>query len=100
VAQASPDQLESVARWKRIATRQGKRLWISESQAEPWEPSRATHGDPLSVKPEDVRDLAQRLSSLKPEAILLWGSEYWLWRAENGDPRWIDAIRALLTSRL
>ena len=100
VAQASPDQLESVARWKRVATRQGKRLWISEAQAEPWEPSRATHGDPVSLRPEDICEIVQRLSSLKPEAIILWGGEYWLWRAESGDPRWMDAIRALLTSRL
>ncbi len=100
VARASPDQLESVARWKRVAGRQHKRLWITEAQAEPWEPTRATHGDPISVQPDDVQDLLQRLSSLKPEAILLWGSEYWLWREESGDRRWADVIRRLLASRL
>ena len=100
VAQAAPGQLESVARWKRIVGGQGKRLWISEAQAEPWEPSRATHGDPVSLAPEDVPDLIERLSSLEPEAILLWGSEYWLWRAESDDPRWIAVIRPLLSNRL
>lgn len=100
VAQASADQLETVARWQRVARRQHKRFWISEAQAEPWEPTRATHGDPVSVQPDDVRDLFQRLSSLQPEAILLWGSEYWLWREENGDPRWADVVRRLLASRL
>ena len=100
VARASPDQLESVARWNRVAGRQRKRFWISEAQAEPWEPTRATHGDPVSVQPEEVRDLFQQLSSLQPEAILLWGSEYWLWREENDDPRWADVVRGLPVSRL
>jgi len=100
VARAAADQLDSVARWKRIAGRQRKRLWISEAQAEPWEPTRATHGDPGSLQPADVSDLFQRLSSLQPEAILLWGSEYWFWREENGDPSWVGAVRSLLASRL
>jgi hypothetical protein len=100
VARAAPDQLEAVARWKRIAQRQGKRFWISEAQAEPWEPTRATHGEPVSVQPEDVPDLLQRLSSLKPEVILLWGSEYWLWREQIADPRWAEAIRRFLASRM
>src|SRR5437762_9756932 len=28
--------------------------------------------------------------------ILFLGSEYWLWRAERGDSRWIDTIKAIL----
>jgi hypothetical protein len=100
VAHASPDQIELVARWRRITERQRKRFWISEAQAEPWEPTPATHNDPVSVKPDDVHDLVQQLSSLAPEAILLWGSEYWLSREDSGDPRWADVIRRLLASSL
>ena len=28
--------------------------------------------------------------------ILLWGCEYWLWRAGTGDSRWLDAVNGLL----
>jgi hypothetical protein len=99
VARAAPDQLESVGRWKRVAERQRKRLWITEAQAEPWEATRATHGDPRSVQPEDIVDLYQRLSSLGPEVILLWGAEYWLWRERNADARWSSAVRRILEAR-
>jgi hypothetical protein len=29
--------------------------------------------------------------------VLFWGSEYWLWRASQGDSRWIETANALLT---
>jgi len=27
---------------------------------------------------------------------LLWGSEYWLWRADHGDSRWVDTVKSVL----
>jgi hypothetical protein len=92
IARADSDQLESVRRWKRIAESQGKRFWVTEAQAEPWEARRATHGTPLTVSPEDTGSLLAALSRIGVETVLLWGSEYWLWRASNGDPRWLDAV--------
>ena len=92
VAHAAPDQLAAVARWQRIAREQGKRFWVTEAQAEPWEARRQTHADPLSTQPEAIAELVDRLSGMDVETILLWGSEYWLWRADNGDPRWLDAV--------
>jgi hypothetical protein len=92
VARAAPDQLAAVVRWQRIARAQGKRLWVTEAQAEPWEARRQTHGDPLSTQPEAIGELVNRLVGIGVETILLWGSEYWLWRADHGDPRWIDAV--------
>jgi hypothetical protein len=92
VAHAAPDQLAAVARWQRIAREQGKRVWVTEAQAEPWEARRQTHADPLSIQPEAIGELVNRLVGIGVETILLWGSEYWLWRADNGDPRWIDAV--------
>lgn len=100
IAHAVADQLDSVARWQRIAGRQHKRLWITEAQAEPWEATRATHGDPVSVQPADVLDLCHRLSSLRLEVILLWGVEYWLWRERHGDPRWSTVARRIVERRL
>ena len=92
VAHAAADQLATVAGWQRIAGEQGKRFWVTEAQAEPWEAQRRTHADPLSIRPEAIPALVDRLVGIGVETILLWGSEYWLWRADNGDPRWIDAV--------
>jgi hypothetical protein len=100
VARAQDDQLDHVRRWQRIAREQGKRLWITEAQAEPWEASARTHGDPRSVGPSDMVSLATGLVDLDVEALLLWGSEYWLWRDANGDARWIESAAEILRSVL
>jgi hypothetical protein len=98
VAHAAPDQLAVVGRWQRIAREQGKRVWVTEAQAEPWEARRQTHADPSSIQPEAIGDLVLGLVGLGVETILLWGSEYWLWRADNGDPRWVDAVSLVKTA--
>jgi hypothetical protein len=98
VAHAAPDQLAVVGRWQRIAREQGKRVWVTEAQAEPWEARRQTHADPSSIQPEAIGDLVIGLVGLGVETILLWGSEYWLWRADNGDPRWVDAVSLVKTA--
>ena len=95
LARAAPDQLAIVAGWHRIAREQGKRVWVTEAQAEPWE-ARPTHGDPVSVQPEAIGELVNRLAGIGVETILLWGSEYWLRRADSGDPRWIEAVSLVL----
>ena len=53
VARAAPDQLATVARWRRIAREQGKRVWVTEAQAEPWEAGPRPR-DPVSVRPEAI----------------------------------------------
>jgi len=95
LASAAPDQLATVARWQRIAREQGKRVWVTEAQAEPWE-GRPPEGDPVSVKAAAIGELVTRLAAIKVETILLWGSEYWLWRADHGDSRWVDAVSLVL----
>jgi hypothetical protein len=98
VARSAPDQLAVLAGWQRIARAQGKRFWVTEAQAEPWEARRRTHANPVSVQPEAIPGLVRRLSMEGVETILLWGSEYWLWRANNGDPRWIEALSLVRTA--
>ncbi|TME56398.1 MAG: hypothetical protein E6I60_04035 [Chloroflexi bacterium] len=95
LARAAPDQLASVAAWQRIARQQGKRVWVTEAQAEPWE-GRSTQGDPVSVRPEAIGQLVEGLTGIGVGSMLLWGSEYWLWRADSGDPRWIEAVALVL----
>ncbi|HVH65986.1 MAG TPA: hypothetical protein VM674_08110 [Candidatus Acidoferrum sp.] len=92
IAHASPDQLDWIARWQRIARGQGKQFWVTEAQAEPWEAQRRTLGDPLSVGPDDGQRLIDDLERRDVSTALLWGSEYWLWREANGDPRWMESV--------
>jgi cellulase (glycosyl hydrolase family 5) len=95
LARAAPDQIASVTGWQRVARQQGKRIWVTEAQAEPWE-ARSTQGDPISIRPESIGELVDRLTGIGIETIVLWGSEYWLGRADRGDPRWIEAVALVL----
>jgi hypothetical protein len=90
IGHALADQLGVIARWQRIAREQDKRLWVTEAQAEPWEARRREV--PLTIQPEDISQLVSQLAGLGVDTILLWGSEYWLWRQDHGDPRWIEAM--------
>ncbi|MDQ6711168.1 MAG: hypothetical protein M3Z11_11520 [Candidatus Dormibacteraeota bacterium] len=96
VARSEDNQLDHVRRWQRIAREQRKHFWITEAQAEPWEASSETHADPLSVRPTDMLDLAAALVALEVEVVLLWGSEYWVWREQHGDARWIESAAEVL----
>ena len=96
IGHAAADQLAAVARWQRIAREQNKRLWVTEAQAEPWEAR--PREVPLTVQPEDVITLVSGLAAVGIEAVLLWGSEYWLWRQDHGDPRWVEAVALGLTA--
>jgi len=87
---AAPDQLAAIARWQRIAREQNKRLWVTEAQAEPWEAR--PREVPQTVQPEDVVTLVNGLAGVGVETVLIWGSEYWLWRQDHGYPRWVEAV--------
>jgi hypothetical protein len=92
IGRALPDQLAWIERWRRIAGEQGKRLWVTEAQAEPWEPRRLEGDEPRTIAPGDIGRLVEVLATTGVDTILLWGSEYWLWREEQGDARWIEAL--------
>ena len=83
----------------------GKRLMISEGQAEPWEtttvpPSPEQHA-PYSCPPEQLigNYNAAMTWSLKGDplyAYLFWGAEYWLLRSQSGDPSYVHAFARVL----
>lgn len=88
------------------AWRRGRRLMISEGQAEPWEtmtspPNPAGQGL-YSCLPERVietynqclRWAWQEHTSLY--AYLFWGAEYWLLRQHSGDARYVGAFARIL----
>ncbi len=87
---------EQIGRWLHAAGHEGKQAWITEAQAEPWEASIKTYSDPRSVSPTQIQSVFSNLRDAGYTTILLWGSEYWLWRADSGDPSWLDAVRQIL----
>ncbi len=96
LAHADGDWAEQVGRLHRLASGEGKQAWITEAQAEPWEATRKTFTDPLSTSPKEIQDLFLNLKDAGYTTVLLWGSEYWVWRAESGDPSWMQAVRQIL----
>jgi hypothetical protein len=91
VRRADADSAASAARWLLAARARGRDAWIVEAQAEPWEPSHDTYANPVSFSPEDLVANFERLAAAGFSTILLWGCEYWWWRAAAGDHRWLDA---------
>lgn len=92
---AASDWADRAGSWLRAARRRGRDAWIIEAQAEPWEES----GDwrrPLSFAPDDMGAVFRRLAAVGYSTILLWGCEYWFWRAAEGDQRWVAAARATI----
>lgn len=74
--------------------KQNKEVWITELQAEPWEPSEITTAkvNPPSCLPEHLLKNFQYGQSLNPKVILLWGFEWWYKQKENGDLRYWNEI--------
>ena len=92
---------------KRAATR-GRRLMISEGQAEPWEavttPPSPAGQSMASCPPERVIEnfnrciVLARESNAALDAYLFWGAEYWLLRHQAGDGSYLEAWEQILAS--
>lgn len=89
----------------RVAEEQGKELWVTELQAEPWFIS-----DPRLVSPENpspnmspgkLRRNVEYGRRSGATRLYLWGGEWWLQQARDyGDTRWRDeASRAIAESQ-
>jgi hypothetical protein len=96
MSRADGDWPDRLARLRDLAHKQGKQAWITEAQAEPWESSDLNYADPKSTSPKAIRDIFNNLKDAGFGTVLFWGSEYWLWRADQGDARWIDTIKGIL----
>jgi Beta-galactosidase len=101
----APRRYQGLARHAAVA---GKRVMITEIQAEPWEavtvpPSPSGRGM-YSCLPEDVianYNRCVRWSRRSPSgasAYLFWGAEYWLLRARHGDPAYHRAFSRILAA--
>jgi hypothetical protein len=96
MSHADGDWPDRLARVRDLAHKQGKQAWITEAQAEPWESSDVNYSDPKSTSPQAIRGIFENLKDAGFTTVLFWGSEYWLWRADQGDPRWIETIKTIL----
>ncbi|HYW89974.1 MAG TPA: hypothetical protein VFB50_19530, partial [Chloroflexota bacterium] len=102
----APWRLHSFAATLRAARRLGKRVMITEIQAEPWEavtiPPNPRGLVPASCPPEQLianyNALVARASRFGAaiEAYLFWGAEYWLLRQHMGDRSYLDAFARIL----
>lgn len=97
------------ARARRVVKRSaasGRRLMISEGQAEPWEavttPPNPAGRAMSSCPPERVIENFNRCIRLAREsggaldAYLFWGAEYWFSRQRSGDESYLRAFRRIL----
>ena len=84
------------------AKRQQKPVWVTELQAEPWEPGQLVYlGEvhPPTSHPDMLQLYVQEMRSLGIETVLLWGVEYWYYRKMRyGDSGWWSAVEHLLES--
>jgi hypothetical protein len=98
-------------RYRKLARRaaaQGVAMMITEIQAEPWEAVTVPPSPPgrgmYSCLPEHLvanYNRCARWSRRNPPgaaAYLLWGAEYWLLRARQGDPAYLRAFSRVLAS--
>jgi hypothetical protein len=80
----------------RLAQRMGRRAWIMEAQAEPWEPDRVVYTDERrgrSEHPNTAAATARRLESIGFDTILLWGVEHWhMRRTRHQNTIWWDRM--------
>lgn len=97
-------------RWRQVlgwaCAAPGRRVLVTEGQAEPWEAVTTPPSPPgagmYSCLPEHViGNYNQGMRSCRragcgPWAYLFWGAEYWLLRQHQGDPRYLDAFARVL----
>jgi hypothetical protein len=84
----------------------GRRLMVSEGQAEPWEtvttPPNPSSGGMFSCMPEQVIDNYNQCMTWAREAAyplyayLFWGAEYWILRQQSGDSSYMEAFGRIL----
>ena len=71
---------EAIRYWSAAASSQGKSVWLTEMQAQPW----AT--DPGDFTANDLLVSARVYRNAPLQVVLLWGVETWL-----ADPAWMQA---------
>jgi len=91
-----------IKRIKEYADKKDIPVWITELQAEPWDPGKLVHLDyaqPETCGHTQMESHFSEMRSLGIDTIFLWGAEYWFFRKKNfQDSSWIDTARRLIKS--
>jgi GH35 family endo-1,4-beta-xylanase len=90
---ASSKEWNYLGKWLRKAE---KEIWITELQAEPWELSEISLKNSATnktCKPEFVQEYIRKLKNLGIKTILLWGFEYHIACAKEGNPEWLELYK-------
>ncbi len=68
---------------------------ITELQAEPWEENEQAYlaQNPQSISPNQLEKNIADAQKLPINEIMLWGFEYWLWQAKNGNYSYMELIK-------
>ena len=78
---------------------QDKDMWVTEIQAEPWEPGELVHMAPeeaITCRADSFAETFEELNSLGIKAIFLWGVEYWIFRdKKHQDKSWLEAFEKI-----
>ena len=72
----------------RRAQGEDKEVWVTELQAEPWEPGELVHKEGQnapSASPEMTKEYFADLKQQGFKTILLWGAEYWYYQKTRND---------------
>lgn len=88
------DSVEELNKISRDINENGKEVWISELQMEPWEDGEIVTSldNPESCLPKHIKDHWEMGKKIGPTGILLWGFEWWYIRRLKGDSRYWEAV--------
>lgn len=89
-----------IKEWIGGARKQGKQVWLSEWQAEPWEEDqKMDFKDPsgnASYNPKQYESSFTRAQQLGADKILLWGLEFQIACKNQGNDAWWKATQAII----
>ncbi|MBN2482757.1 MAG: beta-galactosidase [Candidatus Omnitrophica bacterium] len=78
---------------------QQKEAWVTELQAEPWEPGKLVHADEeeLMCPLQSYTSVFKEMASVGFDTVFLWGVEYWYYRkVRHDDPSWMDTMKEII----
>ncbi|MCF7907465.1 MAG: beta-galactosidase [Candidatus Omnitrophica bacterium] len=92
-------RLKYLKRFVDYAKAQDKTVWVTELQAEPWEPGELVHirkEAAITCRAEDFPVSFGELEYLGVDTVFFWGVEYWFYRMQYyKDKSWLDAFEQI-----
>jgi len=84
---------------KNYIEKNGKEVWVTELQAEPWEPGHLVYTNekvPISGDPKETEQFFLEMKDIGIRTIFFWGVEYWRFREwKHKDKEWEELFLEL-----